>query len=78
MSFDPLKNPGISPSANIFARASVCERAPSDSAHKCEPERMLRIRREINVMGHQRKKDTRLSVLFALVTHPGIEPEFPA
>ena len=30
--------PGISPMANIFVRAAICERAPIALAHKCEPE----------------------------------------
>ena len=65
--------------ANIFVRASVCERAPTDLAHKCEPERLLCKRRsDIEDGSPQNEKSTTNVVLRSVVTHPGIEPEFPA
>ena len=52
-------HPGISPMANIFVRAAICERAPIALAHKCEPECLQSKHRVDNEMGHQKTKGTR-------------------
>ena len=71
--------PGISPTANIFARTAICERAPIALAHKCEPECLLcKHRDDIEDGSPQNEKSTTIVVLRSMVTHPGIEPEFPA
>ena len=72
---------GISPTANIFARGSR-ERALFALLAKCEPERLRHGANAVPISRTKSAKKRRSTscdvLLLFLVTHPGIEPEFPA